>query len=258
MSKKDLHLLLIVFGILIGFASWQFVYKPNLTKTDAIKKENTTLQTRVGELEVLEAKKADYLAEIETMKSGCVDITNKFASGLMTEDEIMYLYNMELVDANEVKVPSISIGDAREVAYTAAPVTDTAAAQQTTADGTAATTDAAATADAFQPSDEGIKLYDSETTVNFTTTYNGLKNVIRYVYEIPSRKAIGSVNLTASENGFLSGTMNLNFYCMTGTDVPYSYISIPGVPLGTNNIFGVRNGAQNNNANAAQEADNAE
>ena len=250
MSKRDLHLLLVVFGILIGFASWQFVYKPNVAKTETIKKENTTLQKRVDDLEVLEAKKPEYLADIETMKTGCVEITNNFASGLMTEDEIMYLYNMELVDANEVKVPSISIGEGREVAYTAAPVANANTTQPAADAGTTTTTDTTATTEVFQPVDDGIKMYDSETTISFTTTYNGLKNVVQYVYEIPSRKAISTVSLTASENGYLSGTMNLNFYCMTGTDVPYSYISIPGVPLGTNNIFGVRNGAQNNNANA--------
>ena len=49
MSKKDIQLLLIVFGILIGFASWQFVYKPNQQKAETIKTENTTLQNEVNE-----------------------------------------------------------------------------------------------------------------------------------------------------------------------------------------------------------------
>ena len=172
----------------------------------------------------------------------------------MAEDEIMYLYNMEIVDANDVKIPSITMGEATEVPYTAAttpaPATETAAADGTT-NQTAAT-------EVFQPVDEGIKLYDSKTTVSFTTSYNGLKNVVKYVYEIPARKAISSVSMTASAEGYLSGTMELNFYCMTGTDVPYSYISIPGVPLGTDNIFGVRNGVQNNNLGAAEQAGEAE
>lgn len=252
MSKKDIQLLLIVFGILIGFASWQFAYKPNQEKTEKIKTENTALKNEVNELEVLEARKEEFLSDIDTMQAECTQITNSFASGLMTEDEIMYLYNMELVDANDVKVPSVSMSEAIEVPYAAA--TTATATTTNTAEGTTANGTATEQVAVFQPVDEGIKMYDSKTTVSFTTSYNGLKNVVKYVYEIPSRKAIGTVSLTASDNGYLTGTMELDFYCMTGTDVPYSYISIPGVPTGTDNIFGVRNGTQSN-ASATQEAD---
>lgn len=252
MSKKDIQLLLVVFGILIGFASWQFVYKPNQQKAETISTENKGLQTEVEELEVLDAQKEKFLADTETMKAECTKITNSFASGLMEEDEIMYLYNMEIVDANDVKVPSVNMGVATEIPYYAASTateTTDVATDGTATDGT--TTEQAA-AEVFQPVDEGIKMYDSKTTVSFTTTYNGLKNMVKYVYEIPARKSISSVSLAATEDGYLTGTMELDFYCMTGTDVPYSYISIPGVPLGTDNIFGVRNGAQNNNAEAAE------
>lgn len=250
MSKKDLQLLLIVFGILIAFSSWQFVFKANQEKTDKLKAENSNLKVTVSELEVLDAKKEEFLSETDRMKTECVAITNNFASGILSEDEIMYLYNMELVDANEVKVPSVSMSDAVLVPYSGAAVTT---------DQTAAAADAnntTTTSGIFQPVDEGIAMYDAAATLSFTTTYNGLKNIVRYIYEIPARKAISSVSLTTSENGYLSGSMNLDFYYLTGTEVPYSSISIPGVPTGTENIFGIRNGAQNNNAGAVQEADN--
>ncbi len=247
MSKKDIQLLFIVFGILIGFASWQFIYKPNQQKAETIKTENETLQEEVNELEILEAKKEEFLSEIDRMTAECTQITNSFASGLMTEDEIMYLYNMEMVDANDVKVPSVSMSDTVEVPYAAAATaTEAVAPASTTEDGTAT---AEGKTEEFKPVDDGIKMYDSKTTVSFTTTYKGLKNVVNYIYEIPTRKAISSVNMTASDDGYLAGTMELSFYCMTGTDVPYSYISIPGVSIGTDNIFGVRNG----NAGAANE-----
>lgn len=246
MSKKDIQLLLVVFGILIGFASWQFVYKPNQQKAETISTENTGLQKEVEDLEVLDAQKEKFLADTETMKAECTKITNSFASDLLTEDQIMYLYNMEIVDANDVKVPSVSITPTIEIPYASATTVADATASETS-DGT--TTE---TVEVFQPVDEGIRLFDSKSTVSFVTTNNGLKNVIQYVYDIPIRKAISSVSMTTSEEGYLTGTMELDFYYMTGTDVPYSRISIPGVPTGTNNVFGVRNGAQNNNAEAAE------
>lgn len=266
MQKKDIQLLLIVFGILIAFASWQFIYKGNQEKTEKIQAENVTLQATVNELEVLEAQKEQFVADTETMKQECTNITNSFASGILAEDEIMYLYNMELVDANDVKVPSVTMGEATEIPYSNA-VSATTEQTVETIDGETGTDGAAAVVTTqttgqtaqFQPVDEGIRMYDSKSTVAFTTTYGGLKNIVKYVYEIPARKAISSVNLTASEKGYLSGTMELDFYCLTGTEVPYSTISIPGVPLGTDNIFGVLNGAQSESVQEGEnEAENAD
>lgn len=259
MKKKDIQLLLIAFGILIAFLSWQFIYKGNQEKTEKLKAQNQTLQTTVNDLEVLEANRPQYEAEMKEMEQQCTTIANNFASGLTAEDEIMYLYNMELVDANEVKVPSVTMGEATEVPYasptaTSAPAatTDTNAAANTAAGSTEATTSVTQ----FQPVDEGIQMYSSLTTVSFTTSYGGLKNVIDYVYKIPSRKAISSVSLLVSENGYLSGTMELDFYCLTGTDVPYTAVRIPATPIGTDNIFGVMSGSQNTagNGNNAEDA----
>lgn len=253
MQKKDIQLLLIVFGILIGVASWQFIYKGNQEKTQKLTEENKTLQETVNELEILEAQKEQFVADTETMKQECTGMINSFAAGILAEDEIMYLYNMEIVDANDVKVPSVTMGEAAEIPYSNAT-----AAVDTQAGQTEETAGTAGSAAQFQPVDEGIRMYDSKSTVTFTTTYDGLKNVVKYVYEIPARKAISSVNLTASEKGYLSGSMELDFYYLTGTDIPYSMISIPGVPLGTDNIFGVINGVSDGAGEEENEAENAE
>ena len=56
------------------------------------------------------------------------------------------------------------------------------------------------------------------------------------------RKAVSEVNLSVLENGYLSGTMLVNFYCMTGTEIPYQQVNIPAIITGTDNVFGARNG----------------
>lgn len=221
MKKSELQLLLIVFGVLILLASWQFVYKSNQVKTQELNTQNAELQTTVDRLEILNAKMPEYVAGIEQMRTGGDLIIDSFASGVRIEDQVMYLYNMELVDSNDVRVPSVNLQPAQVVSYAGALTTD----------------------EGYELQDDGIGMYKLETTVGVTTTNNGLKNVLNYIYGMDSRKSVSSVTLTTDPDGYLSGNMNLDFFYLTGTDDPYVEQNISGVSTGTTNIFGVLNGS---------------
>lgn len=216
MKRKDVQVLLIVLGLLMALLSWQFVYNSNQEKTEAIRTENTALQSEVKMLEDLEAQKDKFLADTETMKAECDKMTALFPAGLLTEDEIMYFNNMEAAVMNQIVVPSISMGLANPVPYTGE-----------------------LSVDGYELKDEGIVMYNSPVNVSFTTTYSGLKNTINYIYQMPGRKAINSVNVSASADGYLTGSMSVDFYYMGGTTLLYTPVDIPAVPLGKDNIFGV-------------------
>lgn len=221
MKKSELQLLLIAFGVLILLASWQFVYKSNQAKTQELNTQNAELQTTVDRLEILNAKMPEYVAGIEQMRAGGDLIIDSFASGVRIEDQVMYLYNMELVDSNDVRVPSINLQPAQVVPY---------AGTLTTEEG-------------YELQDDGIGMYKLETTVGVTTTNNGLKNVLNYIYGMDSRKSVSGVTLTTDTDGYLTGNMNLDFFYLTGTDDSYVEQNISGVSTGTTNIFGVLNGS---------------
>ncbi len=221
MKKSEIQLLLIVFGVLILLASWQLVYKSNQTKTQELNTQNAELKETVNRLEILNAKLPDYVAGIELMQSGGDLIIDSFASGVRIEDQVMYLYNMELVDVNDVRVPSVSLQPAQVVPY---------AGSLTTEEG-------------YELQDDGIGMYKLETTVGVTTTNNGLKNVLNYIYGMDSRKSVSGVTLTTDTDGYLSGNIKLDFFYLTGTDDPYVEQNISGVSTGTTNIFGVLNGS---------------
>ena len=226
MNRKDVQLLILVLGILVAVLSWQFVYNPNQEKVEQVSAENATLRTTISELEALNDNKEQYLADIETMTQECDEITNRFPSGFLLEDEVMYLYNMENVTQNQVVIPSIGFGQTTEVPYTGVT-----------------------TVGEYELVDEGIKLYTAQDNISFTTTYSGLKNMVQYIYDIPGRKSISSVSLSASSDGYLSGSMSVDFYCMTGTEKLYVPIDIPGVVLGKSNIFGVLDETGNTDEN---------
>ncbi|MBD5526491.1 MAG: hypothetical protein HDR04_19240 [Lachnospiraceae bacterium] len=220
MKKSEIQLLLIVFGILAVVCSWQLIYKNNMAKTEEINTQNVELKTTVDRLEILNGKKDQYIASTEQMKTEGDVIIDSFASGVRIEDQVMYLYNMELVEANEVRVPNVSLKTAQIVPYAGATSTE----------------------EGYELQDDGIAMYSLESTVGITTTNNGLKNVLNYIYGMDSRKSLSTVSLTTTEDGYLKGNMQLNFYYLTGTEVPYAEQNISGVLTGTTNVFGSLNG----------------
>lgn len=235
MKKENVFQLLAALGVLLGVLSWQFVYKSYVEKTEVVEAENEELQQVVNRLEILDARKAEYIANTEQMRQEGEEIVHNFPAGVQVEDMIMYLDNMELVDANDVSVSAVNMGTEVPVVY---PGT-------TTFDG-------------YEATDDGIGMITRQSTVTFTTTNNGLKNVLNYVYGISTRKSVSNVNLTVTDAGYLQGTMLLDFYYLYGVEQPYVVTDIFGVPTGTDNFFGVMNGSQVQEVNDAEEADQEE
>lgn len=221
MKKNEVQLLLIVLGILALVVSWQLIYRNNQMKTEEVNAQNEELQKTVDRLEILNGKKPEYIAETERMKTEGDAVIDSFSSGVQVEDQVMYLYNMELVKANDVRVPNVSLQPAQIVPY---------AGTLTTEEG-------------YELQDDGMGLFRLETTVGMTTTNNGLKNVLNYIYGMDSKKSVSGVTLTTTEKGYLTGSMKLDFFYLTGTDEPYVGPNISGVTTGTTNIFGVLNGS---------------
>lgn len=221
MKKENVFQLLAALGVLLGVLSWQFVYKDYKEKTATVEDENAELKETVDRLEILDARKDEYIASTEFMRQDGELIIQNFPAGVRTEDMIMYLNNMELVDANDAAVSAITMGTEVNVDYPGA----------TTIDG-------------YELTNDGIGMITRQSTVTFTTTNNGLKNVLNYIYGISTRKSVSSVNVTVTDDGFLQGTMLLDFYYLWGVEKPYVETQILGVPTGTENFFGARTGSQ--------------
>lgn len=221
MKKRDIQILLAVFGVLIAFASWKFVFEKNQAKAAQIEAENVDLQQQVDRLEELDAKKDEYIADTEKLKEQCNELAQAFPSGLRLEDVVMYLYNMELVGTNDTKVAAIDFEELSEIPYEGTTTTE----------------------DGFELHDDGIRLWDLFTTVSVKTTGNGVKNMIDYIYAMPGRKSIEKVELEINDLGYLEGSIEANFFSMTGTDVPYVEVNIPTMPMGTTNIWRVVTGS---------------
>ncbi len=214
MKKREIQLLLIVLGILFVVVSRFYIYTPNIEKAEVIEEENRSLQIIVSELEQLESQRAVYVEETEKMKEEAMAIIDCFPADFQAEDKLMYFYNMEGVNQNQIAIHNVGFGAQNEIPY-----------------------DGSLTVGEYTLEDDGIRLITAQDNISFTTTYTGLKNVIRHIYQVPGRKSITSVSLSAGSDGYLTGNMSVDFYALFGTEKLYVPLDIKS-SLGKSNIFG--------------------
>lgn len=240
-KKSEIQLLIAVTGILIAVCTYFFVYAKFNEKSDALDAQNMALSSQVSTLEILDQRKADYLAATEKMQAYIMNFESRFPADILPEDSIMMVKNME--DYTRTEVANIAFGAEAEVPYT--PGTDqTAAANTATAD-TTATGGAAAAATADSPiSTEGTvyadtHMYEVPLSISISCTYDDFKGLVRYIYNQQERQSIQGVSISYNEtDGMLSGNMTMNTYYLLGTDKVYSEPYIPDMQMGVDTIFG--------------------
>ena len=68
-KKSEIQLLIAVLGVLLVVVTYFLVYAKFNELSDAMESQNMSLRSQVSTLEVLEQRKADYLAATEKMKT---------------------------------------------------------------------------------------------------------------------------------------------------------------------------------------------
>ena len=247
-KKSEIQLLIAVLGILLVVVTYFLVYAKFNELSDSMESQNMSLRSQVSTLEVLDQRKADYLAATEKMKTYITGFESRFPADILPEDSIMMVKNMET--ATRTYVANISFGTIAEVAYDAQASADNSALAAATADAPADT--AAAEADAAVSGTDTTTVTTSpvstegtaygDTHISIECTYDDFKGLVRYIYNQQERQSIQGVNISYNgDSGKLSGNMNLNTYYLLGTDKVYSEPYIPDMPMGVQTIFGNMN-----------------
>ena len=231
-KKSEIQLLIAVLGILLVVVTYFLVYAKFNELSDSMESQNMSLRSQVSTLEVLDQRKADYLAATEKMKTYITGFESRFPADILPEDSIMMVKNMET--ATRTYVANISFGTIAEVAYDAQASADNSALAAATADAPADT--AAAEADAAVSgtdtttvttspvSTEGTTygdthMYEVPLGISIECTYDDFKGLVRYIYNQQERQSIQGVNISYNgDSGKLSGNMNLNTYYLLGTE----------------------------------------
>lgn len=224
-SKRDIQLLVGFAGVLLVVLTYFFVFTKFQEKTDLIKADNLVLKEEVDKLESLNLQHKIFMGKMEEYQTLISQMRDTYDVGYLTEDDIMYIVNMEKKETNQVKVPYLNMSGPTLVV-----------APETTVVGEMG----------VAPTDDGVALYQAPMNFGIQITYEGFKNMVSYLYSNGGRKNLESVSLMFdSGTGQLTGTVVLNRYFLSNTDKVYEPYEIPMMQLGTDNIFKTTDAIQN-------------
>lgn len=243
-SDSDKKLLLIFFAVLIFAASYFFIFNKNMNKASELETNNATDQTKVEQMEMMEKNIPQVKQQITDLKKKQADIIEKYPVDLTTEKAIWVLQSME--DNSDFHISEITflMTNPLAAADTASQTTQEDTETQDTTNTEADTQTESGDTDESEAEDsenakEPVSGYYASIGVKYDASYQGLKEMIRYVNEYPDRITITDFSgAEESESGRLAGNITFNMYYIKGTGKAYIPPEFDGIPKGVLNIFG--------------------
>lgn len=255
-SRRDVKLLILLFGIVILALSYYFGYSKFNEKSAKIQEEVDALEVTYQSLSADHAKRDDYEDNISKMKAKIDEITLKYPAKVTVEKENMFVVGLEkegvrfsALGFSENEIIYVSTVDAATTAAAIAATTaaTTAGGQNVTpqptvnptpvptvAPNTTQTADGDATAE--KPDFIGHKL---TTTITYETTYEFLKTCITDIVGYGEKKSIDGITIAFDSNtGNLTGNIIVSAYALEGMNTQYKSSVITDITTGSDNPFG--------------------
>lgn len=237
MKKNNQIAVLVGFlGVLLTVAIFFMIYKPYIEKTEIMEANNQVLQQTINRYLEISENEVFYKESTEAMDLETRNIIAAYASGMIREDQIMYMANLENRFLGDMRINYFNMGTDREIIYgTNEEVSQEAEVNPENIQVSASTL-------TFQEPpviDNGVHMFENTIESGYEISYLGLKDMFDYIYGLGVKKNITNISLTFdSTSGLLAGSMNMNQYYLTGTDGVYSPTDIPAMLTGVENIFG--------------------
>lgn len=216
LSERERQLIFILIILLMFVLTFKFGFMNITDQADKLSEENITLNGQLMQLNKYVQKESEYKADIAELEKKSNLIKAKYGAGNTPEKTIMFLDTIE--KRTGIFFNHISFGEMYLVG----------------------------SKDSDKNQSVEIKpvgntyLYCTPVTVNFTSSYDGLKKSIDMINNCAERMTIESFNCAYDMAvGKLSGSMTINMYEITGTDKLYYPPVIKDAPIGQPSPFGV-------------------
>lgn len=233
-TKQQRDLLIGLGGVLLAIVIWFLVATPYKEKADALKADNAALRPKVEEYQAVHARVEEYQNELTVLQNEEAQILSHFPSDIQREDQIMLWSNIDKQYPLDLAFGDLELGDWDTVAIAGVEEGSVNGGEITyDEEGNPQVSDAvanAATAD--------YKLYAGIMTMEFASTYEGLKDMFRYIQSQNDKNSIDAFEVEYDvETGLLHGGVGVKQYFIVGTDKEYVPSFIPSVPTGVSDIF---------------------
>ena len=194
MNKSNAKILLALATIAILLMTYMYVFKPNMDEKKTLDSEIETLEKKYNDLNSKNAKKDEYLAEIEVNKAKFDEIVANYPATLDQEISVMFIKGVEKDKGNlQFGVNSVGLGQP-SLFYSLSGSTN-------------------------QDNAAGYECYAATFPIVYEGSYEGLKDFIDYVIGYKYRMNISAFDISYnSKEDIYSGSIELNAYCVAGAD----------------------------------------
>lgn len=272
-SMRDKKLLLMFSGVAVFGLGWFFGYRPQMEEAANIEAANKPLEERLSNLLELAGNRDFYISETENAQNKINEYVSKFPSDVKEENGIVLAQNIEnslgmqisnVGIATKEFVASIDGSTEEEIAEQNETMSEQANSQTREQIDEIEGTDSKAAEELQNASDIAAAqadstsqtpvLYRTQDTLEFTGTYANLKDVVAYLAEQTGRLTIDNMNASYdTSTGYLTGSIVVNMFSMTGTGNTYTEPDAGQVAYGTSNLFGTLEKATANAAQTSEE-----
>lgn len=272
-SMCDKKLLLMFSGVAVFGLGWFFGYRPQMEEAANIEAANKPLEERLSDLLELAGNRDFYISETENAQNKINEYVSKFPSDVKEENGIVLAQNIEnslgmqisnVGIATKEFVASIDGSTEEEIAEQNETMSEQANSQTREQIDEIEGTDSKAAEELQNASDIAAAqadstsqtpvLYRTQDTLEFTGTYANLKDVVAYLAEQTGRLTVDNMNASYdTSTGYLTGSIVVNMFSMTGTGNIYTEPDAGQVAYGTSNLFGTLEKATANTAQTSEE-----
>ena len=238
-----------------------------------IEAANKPLEERLSNLLELAGNRDFYISETENAQNKINEYVSKFPSDVKEENGIVLAQNIEnslgmqisnVGIATKEFVASIDGSTEEEIAEQNETMSEQANSQTREQIDEIEGTDSKAAEELQNAADIAAALADStsqtpvlyrtQDTLEFTGTYANLKDVVAYLAEQTGRLTVDNMNASYdTSTGYLTGSIVVNMFSMTGTGNIYTEPDAGQVVYGTSNLFGTLEKAAANAAQTSEE-----
>lgn len=272
-SMRDKKLLLMFSGVAVFGLGWFFGYRPQMEEAANIEAANKPLEERLSNLLELAGNRDFYISETENAQNKINEYVSKFPSDVKEENGIVLAQNIEnslgmqisnVGIATKEFVASIDGSTEEEIAEQNETMSEQANSQTREQIDEIEGTDSKAAEELQNAADiaaaqadstsQAPVLYRTQDTLEFTGTYANLKDVVAYLAEQTGRLTVDNMNASYdTSTGYLTGSIVVNMFSMTGTGNTYTEPDAGQVAYGTSNLFGTLEKATANTAQTSEE-----
>lgn len=218
-SKRDLALLMVLFGIMAAFCSYKFYFSPTLETVEAEKAKQAELQVQLDEILKVAGTENQMSSEVKKWESEISKTLEGYKVFYTVEDGILWMKdietgNLDAENGTSVLIKQYTVGEPN--------VSNTVTGQG---------------------SFTGKEFQKGSTNYSFSyevTNYAAMKKLIDYIVSgNDGVKTLDSMSFAVNkETGVISGNITMTVYTMSDGTVAYTAPVIDGVTLGAGDIFG--------------------